>query len=162
MPIIREFEDGTKISKDSGNFDDWCIYINGKAPLDSDYFNDLLYLGEQYGLEQVYNDFKLLYNNTGEEIEERILTGLILEISETYEGNSLSVEKLFTILYLVMLAEQNRFFGETKTKLGKRVKGLAVHQIFFENFTIQEACNYSRGKKWWEIAPLCEDRDLQR
>jgi hypothetical protein len=63
---------------------------------------------------------------------------------------------------MVMLAEENRYFGRTKTKLGRRVKGLAAYQILFENYSIEDACEFSKGKSWQELATFCNERGIQR
>lgn len=162
MTIVRQYEDGTIITRSRGRFDDWCIYVNNRAPFDRNYFGQLLELANQFNSQKIYNDFKVLYENTNEEVEQHIFEELIPSIATTYGDKELEVEKLFGTLYMVMLAEQNRYIGRTKTKLGKRVKGLAAYQILFENYTIEDACDFSRGMLWREIAQLCEERNIPR
>jgi hypothetical protein len=162
MTLIMEYRDGTQITKSHGRIDDWCIYVNGDAPFDRDYFGELLNLANEYGADAVYNDFKALYDATNEDVEQYIFVDFIPSIANTYGDDALRVEKLFGTLYMVMLAEQNRYFGRTKTKLGKRIKGLASYQILFENFTVYNACNFSVGMGWRELAQLCDERGLQR
>ncbi|WP_287129575.1 DUF7004 family protein [Candidatus Cyanaurora vandensis] len=53
-----------------------------------------------------------------------------------------------------MVAEENKKF----TKLGKRVKHLGVYQILIEGMPAHQAANFSKGKKWREIATDCKNR----
>lgn len=162
MTIVKQYIDGTNITKSRGRIDDWCIYVNGNAPFDRNYFGELLSLANQYGNERVYNDFKSLYDVTNEEVEQFIFDNFIPNIANTYEADSLRIEKLLGTFYMVMLAEQNRYFGRTKTKLGKRIKGLAAYQILNENVPVEDACSFSIGMGWRELAQLCDERDIQR
>ncbi|RPJ97224.1 DUF7004 family protein [Rummeliibacillus sp. TYF005] len=166
MVLVKRYEDGTELSRDKGNFDEWCIYINGRAPYDRDYLGSLHKLGQTCGMDKVYNEFLNLYNLTGREVEERILNNVIPEIATNLENNyfnNLEIQKLFGTLYLVMLAEQNRMLANgVETKVGKRIKGLAVYQLFYEGYSVEQACNFSIGRPWREIANLCDERGLRR
>ncbi|WP_096200074.1 DUF7004 family protein [Bacillus sp. FJAT-45350] len=162
MTTLKKYESGTVISKERGKFDEWCIYINGRAPFDKEYFQKLFDLAQKHRVDKVYQDFMTLYNSTTDEIDNTIFEQLIPDISTTYGTDAGDVEELFGTFYAVMLAEENRFFGRTRTKLGRRVKGLAAYQILFEGFSIENACNFSKGKDWEDLAILCDERDLQR
>ncbi|NYE08824.1 hypothetical protein F4694_005680 [Bacillus niacini] len=162
MAILKQYSDGTTITRSRGRIDDWCIFVDNRAPYDSDYFNELHQLANDYGVNKVYNDFKSIYDKTTDEINPAIFDDFIPSIASTYGNDSLRVEKLFGTFYTVMLAEENRYFGRTKTKLGKRVKGLAAYQILFENYSIKDACDFSKGRGWQELAGLCDSRGLQR
>lgn len=79
----------------------------------------------------------------------------ISEISETYrEEHKLDFDIWYTVLYLAMIAEENKKF----TKLGKRVKRLGLHQVLFDGLLPIEAANYSKGKRWQELSKDCEVR----
>jgi hypothetical protein len=162
MAIIKQYADGTTITQSRGRFDDWCIYVDNRAPYDRDYFNKLTKLSNQYGVDRVYRDFKSLYDNTSDQFNQSIFDDFIPAIAFTYGNDSLQVEKLFGTFYMVMLAEENRYFGNTKTKLGRRVKGLAAYQILFEGYSIEVACEFSKRRGWQELAKLCDERNLQR
>lgn len=165
MTTVWEYNDGTTLTRDTGNFDDWCIYVNGNAPFDRDYFNQLHDLSNDFGVQKVYNDFKTLYDATFDEIDNQIFENVIPQIASSYNERRFETEKLFGTLYLVMLAEENRILNKEnniKTKLGKSIKALAIYQIFFENYTIDEACSFSIGKPWRVIKELCEERNIFR
>ena len=56
------FEDGAKIEFANGRFDKWCVYYTNKdgerfPPHDIDYFDGLLTLAEDCGINTVYEDF---------------------------------------------------------------------------------------------------------
>ena len=78
----------------------------------------------------------------------------IRNIAETYNKKDfLVVAKLFCILYVTMLAEQNN----AHAILGKRIKRLGVYQILKQNMPIIKAVNFSKGKSArYDLEPLCE------
>lgn len=148
MILLKEFSDGTQLTQDTGFIDNWRINIGGKAPYDVDYFQELVVLSNQYTSKKVYNDFVSIFNNTDSSIDQNLLNNIIPNIAGTYTNDTLSAEKLFSVLHAVMVAEENRMIGTTPTKLGKQIKGLAVAQIFKENMQINNASNFSRKKNW--------------
>ncbi|WP_396035026.1 DUF7004 family protein [Candidatus Cyanaurora vandensis] len=75
-------------------------------------------------------------------------------MSAKYDHDSLKIQIIFTIIYAGMVAEENKKF----TKLGKRVKHLGVYQILIEGMPAHQAANFSKGKKWREIATDCKNR----
>ena len=79
---------------------------------------------------------------------------LIERIALTYEGKELEFEKIFTIMYMGMIAEEKKRF----TKLGKRIKRLGVHKLLQEGAGVDHSANFMRGLKWREIDRLCRER----
>ncbi len=75
----------------------------------------------------------------------------IERISSNYKNDVINFDKWFTVIYLGMIAEENK----KNTILGKKIKGLAMYQIMKENFTAKEAANYSKGKKAFELQKEC-------
>ena len=95
-----------------------------------------------------------IYNHTNREIDDGVLH-LISEIaSKRYSEEKVTVDIQFTILYMTMLAEENKKY----TKLGKRIKRLGVHVLLFENKTSNEAADFLRGIPWREIDKMCRKR----
>ncbi len=76
------------------------------------------------------------------------------EISESYGEIALEFSKIFTILYMGMLAEENK----EGTRLGKRIKRLGVHKLLLEGQTVNESANFMRGMNWRQIDALCKER----
>jgi hypothetical protein len=158
MIIIQKFSDGSVLSFDKGAFDNWCVYLQPQhqqryAPTDVAYFSRLQQLGSIHGHEKIYNDFVSFYSNTTHEIDKQILNS-IRRIAASYHPNALEIEKLFTILYAGMIAEENKQFAVLK----KRIKRLGMHQILIEQLPSSIAANFSKGKKWNELDPICKSK----
>lgn len=159
MPtIVKTFIDNSHLEFGRGGFDNWCVYYvdnngNKRPPLDVDYFKQLKKLSDRYGVEQVYSDFVRIYDNTTKNIETKVLN-LIDELADSYEEETLQVNKLFTTLYMAMIAEENY----PNTKLGRKIKRLGVYEMLFSNREISYAANFMRGMAWRDIDELCRQR----
>lgn len=156
--MIKEFNDGSYLEYDRGSFDDWCVYLTKtdgtrKPPRDTDYFQQLKELSNTYGSDQVYKDYVKVYELTGKSVEDNVLNE-ISEISKKYGEDSLEVDIIFSILYMAMIAEENKAF----TKLGKRIKRLGIYKLLIENNSVQQSANFMRGMGWREISALCNER----
>lgn len=156
--IIKKFSDGSFLEYDRGSFDDWCVYMveangNRRPPLDKDYFAEIKKLSEKYGVDDLYSAYVLIYDNTGKEVND-----LGLDVAERaslkFVQDQLKVHKIFTILYMAMIAEENKKF----TRLGKRIKRLGIYKLLYENASVDEAANFMRGMNWREIDLLCKKR----
>lgn len=159
MNVIKNFNDGTYLKYDNGNFDRWCVYyvdensVN-KALTDFYYFEKMRKLALKYGIDRVHNDFLKVYNSTGKSIEVRILN-TITQVSFTYDSeDSLEVDKLFTILYATMIAEENK----KNTKLGKRIKRLGIYELLYGEKNVEYATNFMKGMNWRDIEQLCKEK----
>ena len=155
---IRTFSNGQSLEYDWGGFDYWCIFIRNQnesrnPPRDIEYFSNLVDLGKIYGFKRIYSDLKKIYVLAGKEIDGKVLDYISL-VSEEYQEDCLSVEILFSIIYAAFIAEENK----ARTKLGKRIKLLGIHQILFEGISPDIAANYSKGMSWQNISKLCEER----
>lgn len=156
--VVKEFSDGSSLEYDRGKFDDWCVYERTpegvrSAPRDTDYFRALDEFAAEIGSETVYSDFVRLYEVTAGEIADSTLV-LIDEISKGYGSSGSEAAKTYATLYMGMVAEEQKSY----TKLGKRVKRLGVHKLLIEGEPVEVAAHFMRGKKWQEIAALCEER----
>ncbi|NMA85466.1 MAG: hypothetical protein GX962_16565 [Epulopiscium sp.] len=156
--IVRKFKDGSVLEYGKGKFDDWCVYLTRPgilrhAPLDKDYFSRLRELGEIHNSKSIYDDFVDFYKDTNKKIDSNILDK-IETLSQKYDNDALEVAVLFTILYMGMVAEENK----KHTKLGKRIKRLGMHQVLIEGMEPTVAANYSRGMRWREIDGECNNR----
>lgn len=158
--MLKKFSDESFIYYDKGNFDEYCVYLEQnskrKAPRDIEYFTALKELSSKYGGERIYNDFIKIYNRTGNLIDNAILITLIDEIANAYTEDSLEINKIFSIIYLGMIAEERKKF----TKLGKRIKRLGMHYLLIENNSAYISANFMRGKNWREIDFLCKERSF--
>ena len=156
--MIKEFNDGSYLEYDRGSFDDWCVYLTKtdgtrKPPRDTDCFQQLKELSNTYGSDRVYEDYVKVYELTGKSVEDNVLNQ-ISEISNDYGADSLEVDIIFSILYMAMIAEENKAF----TRLGKRIKRLGIYKLLIENNSVQQSANFMRGMGWREISDLCNER----
>ncbi len=159
MNIVKRFRDLSFVYYDRGKFDDWCVYLNFRnekvfAPRDEKCFEVFLELSIIYGKERVYRDFCNIYNKTSSQVEKSVLD-MITELSFIYDkDNSVRFDIWMTILYMAMVAEENK----KNTVLRKRIKRLGLHQVLFENLSVTEAANFSKGKKVFDLNKLCLER----
>ncbi|MCK9310357.1 MAG: hypothetical protein M0P99_08800 [Candidatus Cloacimonetes bacterium] len=156
--LIKRFSDGSYLEYDRGSFDDWCVYMvepNGsrRPPLDRDYFSDIKELSNRYGRDALYQAYVFVYENTGKEVCDSGLEAAE-KASESFVEEQLWLHKILTILYMAMIAEENKRF----TKLGKRIKRLGIYKLLFEDASVYEAANFMRGMGWREIDALCRER----
>ena len=156
--IIKNFGNGYYLEYDRGSFDDWCVYFtqpNGKRnpPKDIDYFSDLKEIAAKYGTECIYQDYVRVYDMTGKQPENRVLVE-ISAIAKQYASDSLKVDIILSILYLAMIAEENKRYS----RLGKRIKRLGVFLLLMEDQSVHCSANFMRGMKWQEIDKLCKER----
>ena len=80
---------------------------------------------------------------------------LITRLSAAYgssPGDDVRADRLFTTLYLTMIAEENK----ARAVLGKRIKRLGVHLVLMEGRTPEEAAAFPTGKKAAELSALCQ------
>ena len=136
----------------------WRVYLsfpNGKRrpPRDVDYFSDLKRLSEKYGTDQVYQNYVFVYNMTKKNVSDEVLNA-ISQLAAMYSIDSLQVDKILSILYLAMIAEEQK----QNTRLGKRIKRLGIYALLIEDRTVRESANFMRGMGWREIDTLCEAR----
>jgi|BioPla2DNA2_1021312.scaffolds.fasta_scaffold70797_1 hypothetical protein len=156
--LIKRFSDGSYLEYDRGSFDDWCVYMvepNGsrRPPLDRDYFSDIKELSNRYGRDALYQAYVFVYENTGKEVCDSGLEAAE-KASESFVEEQLWLHKILTILYMAMIAEENKRF----TKLGKRIKRLGIYKLLYEDASVYEAANFMRGMGWREIDALCRER----
>lgn len=156
--ITKKFKDGAFLEYDEGSFDAWCVYFtdsNGirKPPRDIDYFSDLISLANIYGADKVYRDFSTIYDMTDKQVSDEVLSE-ISRIAISYGADSLSVDKIFSILHMAMVAEEQK----ENTRLGKRIKRLGIHKLLLEGASVTDAANFMRGMGWRDIDRLCKER----
>ena len=152
---IKDFPDGAFLEYDNGQFDEWCVYMNGtrRPPLDRDYFSQLQTFASVYGVDRIYQDYVKVYDLEGKAVDKAALVE-ISDIASFYGNDALELDKIFSILYMAMIAEERKAY----TKLGKRIKRLGVHKLLIEGETVQQAANFMRGMGWRDIDALCRKR----
>ncbi len=141
---FKTLSDGSLIEFDRGQFDDWCVYLTVPgaqrfAPRDAWYFEELQRLAQVHGAYRLYEDFVRIYERTGDQAHAGVLAW-ITGLSAAYGGDALQVDRLLTILYAGMVAEENKVRGP----LGKRIKRLGIYQALIEGLPAEVAANYSR------------------
>jgi hypothetical protein len=78
----------------------------------------------------------------------------ILLLSREYAENQVRIEILYSTLYVMFIAEENK----DRTRLGKRVKFLGIYQILKDGLCPETAANFSKGRSWKDISKMCEER----
>ncbi len=155
--FIKAFADGSQLEFDHGHFDAWCIYLrqgqHRYAPKDSEYFQRLKDLSQIHGSQQIYADFVQIYQVTKAQLNPKILAG-ITRLAQPYGKDAEEMDKLLTLLYAGMVAEENK----TKAILKKRIKRLGLHQVLLDNIPPAIAAHYSRGKSWRVLDKECQQR----
>lgn len=156
--LIKQFSDGSTLEYDKGNFDDWCVFLTRPgvaryAPRDYQYFERLSSYAANFGSDKVYSDFVSIYQITTKQLQQSVLDR-IEQIASTYGNSRIDVAIDFTIIYMGMIAEENKRFS----KLGKRVKRLGVYQVLQEGMSSDDAANFSRGMGWRQIDTICKER----
>lgn len=161
MPTtIKIFPGGSRIEFDKGKFDEWCVYLHKPAqrkyaPTDVEYFSALERIGLHFGNLKIYNDFLIFYHRTTGEIDPAVLQQITI-IAGTYEEYAAEVDILFTLIYAGMIAEEKKAGAILK----KRVKRLAMHQIFREEMPVEMAANFSKGKTWRELDIVMKSKGI--
>ena len=155
---VTTFSDGSFLEYDSGKFDNWCVYLTrpgrGRvAPRDFEYFARLKAYAAKYGKQLLYNDFVDIYTMTTKTLSSEVFSQIV-KLSAKYGDDSLSVAIDFSIIYMGMIAEENK----QNAILGKKVKRLGVYQVIMEDYEPAVAANFSRGKKWRVLADECRKR----
>lgn len=148
---INICSDGSIIEYDQGKFDDWCVYLTRPnqlrfAPRDDQYFQFFQLLAAQYGSQQVYDDFVIIYSLTSKVILPNVLS-TITQLASKYGTQRNDVELWYKIVYAGMVAEENKQYS----KLGKRIKRLGMHQVIVQNIAPNVAANFSKGQPWRDL-----------
>ena len=98
----------------------------------------------------LYADFIKLYNDTTSTFEEnKILT--IKKLASNYNEYSNEIFRIFCILYMGMIAEENK----KNTRLGKRIKRLGVYYLLIKNMSPSYCANFMKKMNWKQIDKLC-------
>ena len=162
MPtLIKVFPDNSILEFDEGSFDSWCVYckplnLPRYAPKDADYFSDLVRMGLRHGFESVYNDFTAIFERTTKTLDPTLLND-ITQSSIKYAPDDLVMNKLLSLLYAGMVAEENK----ENTRLGKKVKRLGVHQVLIDRMKPEDAAAFSKGMTWQQVLREYEKRIQQ-
>ena len=155
--VIKNFPDGSIIEFDIGIFDSWCVYLTeGESrtpPKDVDYFGDLKTLSNKHGADKIYCDFVTIFDATTKFIDQDLLATITI-LSKEYDNDDLRIDRLFTIIYAGMIAEENKQHAILK----KRIKRLGVHQVLIEDVAPEYAATFSKGKRWRELDAECASR----
>ncbi len=168
MPLVDErviatFADGSYLSFAQGRKDRWCVYYTAPpaAPiplLDVQYFQILHELAQAYGADFVYADFVSVYDITTADVDNSVVLYIQNTIAGHYPNDILRAAKVFTTLYMAMVAEFHYVSAwGTPSRLTKRVKRLGVYQVLYTDMSVEEAANYSRGGNFHDLNNLCQE-----
>jgi len=159
------------LSFTTGKFDNYRVtitdYFGAKDyPLDADYFREYKKLVEADSnktKQQGYNDFVIVAH-----LVERTITrdselpyDEIKKVADTFEDEKGALKWLI-VLYMAMVAEENRIYEEGNTYLGKLPKMLGMYQLLIENQKMSYVVNYSKGKPHELIQAECDRLGIKR
>jgi len=154
-----EFSNKQRIEFRQGKFDSWCIFVIAKdgsetIPLDIELFQELKKFGSMCENLRIYSEILQVYTLSGKNINRDVL-GKIVEISIRHDEKNVEFIKiLYTKFHYAFVAEENK----ARTVLGKRVKMLGIYQVLIENFSPDDAANFSKGMSGKAIVDLCTAR----
>lgn len=143
---------------DKGNFDKYCVYVNGRgrfryAPTDDEYFNWILNLSKKYTVEQVWDDFCQVFNIVDTNENDNDVMNLIQKIDIHYDEDTIIWWILF---YMTMLAECKK----ENAILKKRIKKLGVYNLLFDKYSIDYVTTYMRNQTWRDLDKLMKERGV--
>lgn len=156
--IIKTFSDGSYLEYAKGSFDQWCVFMVNptkrfrQPPRDIQYFGFLKFQARRFGCKKIYDDFVAIYDMTHKDVERCVLEK-IDTIAATYDDAALAFSKIYTILYMGMIAEEKK----ERTRLGKRIKRLGIHKLLIEEWFAEEAANFMRKMNWRTIDLMCKE-----
>ena len=161
--FVKRLADDTILFFAEGTFDSWCVFeVKGdnepNPPRDNEYFQELKYLAGKHTIEKVWNVFSRIYNGMAKKLPNKEMCRGITQLANVFPGDELFADRLFTILYMAMLAEEKR----KGTRLGRSIQALGVHQVIIEGMAPEDAAEFSKGLPWREIAALCKERNIHR
>jgi hypothetical protein len=153
---LHETRNGCLVEFGQGSFDDWCVYLTRPgsrkyAPRDPEYFEFLRRCALTHSTENVYRAFLAVFAVASRTPNPKAIT-IIQTESLAFAAESDEMEVWLSVMWGGMIAEENKAFS----RLGKRIKHLGVHQVLVQGLPVLEAANWSRGKKWRDIAGECE------
>lgn len=159
---FRMFQDGSCLKYSTGKFDKWQVQLKRPKlnipwypPSDIQYFKILQDMGKKYGNMEIYRDFVVVFNLTKKELDNKEeVFNQIESITQKYGYDSLDMEIWFNVLYMAMIAEENK----AGTRLGKRIKRLGVYRALIENIAPKMAADENKGKDWRYIDIECKKR----
>ena len=152
QPLDR-YKKSAIMSFGQGNFDEWCIFIQGsagypKVPTDVWGLNFLKSWSEDKSAESIYDDFIQIYDQVGEGAtysHTKPVIELIEQIAFKYPSY-IDACVVWTYFYMGMIAEENKKNDKgEKLPLRRRIKRLGVYMVLMEGIQPQVAANYSRG-----------------
>lgn len=152
-----KLDNGNILYYAQGKFDRWCVYEmdkegKRKAPKDPEYFAELEKLKEKFKAEDIYSDFVTIYDLTTKSFDEEVVNQ-IKQISLKYGEYSSQIFRIFSIIYMAMISEENK----ANTKLGRRIKRLGLYYLLIKGETPEYSSNFMKNKKWQEIDKLCQE-----
>ena len=154
--LVKEFGRGMSLSFGRGNFDDWAIIVKHptypRMPTDEWYFKKLVKFSLYSSPVELYEQFVAIYDVTTKKVEQEVLD-MISGIAKKYP-NPIEVDIVFCILYMGMIAEENK----EGAILGKKIKRLGVYQTLVEGLHTSISAHYSRGKSADYLIEVCRYR----
>lgn len=99
---------------------------------------------------KIYSDFCEIYDRTGSDVDKEVLE-YITQLSKYYDEFATMMDILFSIIYLGMIAEENK----ENSILGKKIKRLGMHKILIEDMSAIYASEFMKNMNWKDIEKQC-------
>lgn len=147
---------------ENGEKDNWAVMVRDsrESPwigvLDSQMMDNILQAVKKYSRQAIWQNMKVIYNLAEVNPKDEDLTLIRDNIADKRYRFTLYV------YYYGMIAENNKKTpdGLYRLPMKKRLKMLGLHQLLYEGYTVEEASNFSRGKKSKELIQLCNERGI--
>ena len=105
-------------------------------------------LGKIHGANCIYDDYVVIYNRSGIDIDPDVFQ-IISLLGNHYGADALELEVWFNMLYTSMVAEEKKNGGA-----GKRMKRLWMHHVLIDDLEPAVAINFSKGILWHNLDRL--------
>lgn len=146
-----------------GSFDNYCVYVNEvpsvfrHAMKDKEYFNWILLLSKQYGVNQVWDDFCDIYDNVSMNPDDKVnpkeIMLKVVNIDMHYTEDTI---KWWLVFYMTMVAECKKKYAILK----KRIKKLGVYNVLIDGWNINYVVEYMKNMHWTELNELMKERGI--
>lgn len=147
MLVLTTFKDKTQLVFKEGRFDKYLVTLidnngNSFSPKDVDFLNFFQTYSDRQDLWELLLELSQFLD------KDTAFSDLVIpSIKDTIEE-----KKMFAAYAATLIAEENR----AKTKLGKRIKLIAAHQVLIQGWQPQKAADWSRGLRWATISQECD------
>lgn len=164
LGVVKSFPGGTSLGLAQDRDGRWYVqeraFFWTRRPTSAGCLVRLAELARRYGRDRVMADFAAVYDAVGPRpangdlLPDEAALDLITRLSAAYgaaPGDGVRADRLFTTLYLSMIAREN----DAGDPLGRRGERLGAHLVLAEGRTPEEAAAFPTGKTAQALSALC-------